>query len=232
MAWHLERRLRDLGFDVKQINSRTMEHLDTEADLHIVAVSDNGITDVMRVVAEKVSRPDAIIAHTSGSMPLVSLEGKKSAVLYPMQTFTREREVDMSRVPVFVDADDDEALEGITEFSRRLSDNVHRADENTRTALHVAAVFSCNYINHLLHITEHLLEKTGFELPLYEPLIRETIDKAFSCGPHHAQTGPARRRDLETLWRHMDMLNATPHARQLYKMMAQQIINIYRQQDE
>jgi hypothetical protein len=53
------------------------------------------------------------------------------------------------------------------------------------------------------------------------------ITKSLSIGPENAQTGPARRGDLETLDRHMDFLKDDETVSELYKIISQDIVDRY-----
>ena len=233
VATHLGKWLEEKGHDTVAVSSRTLDGIQPDAPLSIIAVTDGAIPEVAAKVAAKVTALDAIIAHTSGASQLADLQlpGRRTAVIYPMQTFTKGRELNYDEIPLFIEASDPLTEARVREWAMTVSPHVHTLGSDERARLHVAAVFACNYFNHLLHIAEHLLEEEGMELGVLTPLVRETVDKALATGPEVAQTGPARRHDLTTLWRHMRLLEHRPHALRLYRIMAQQIMSLYKEEE-
>lgn len=107
--------------------------------------------------------------------------------------------VDLSEVPFFTEASTEAALAVADGLASVLSEHVVHADASRRRALHIAGVLSCNFPNYLLECAGKVLADAGFGLDVVAPLVRTTIAKAFDVGPHDAQTGPARRGDIEVL---------------------------------
>jgi predicted short-subunit dehydrogenase-like oxidoreductase (DUF2520 family) len=101
---------------------------------------------------------------------------------------------------------------------------VFEVDARNRYAIHLAAVFACNFTNHLIHISEHILNDQGFDLQLLRPLIAETLNKSLDLGPADAQTGPAARGDSDVINRHMVYLENTGYD-DIYRLITQQIID-------
>ena len=60
-----------------------------------------------------------------------------------------------------------------------------------------------------------------------EPLVRETVNKAFSMGAEKALTGPARRGDKETINKHLNLLKDYNEEKEIYKLLTNYIINKY-----
>ncbi len=177
------------------------------ADIYLVAVSDRAVAEV----AETLPVPrGAVVAHTAGSVPLEALPAKfaRRAVVYPLQTFTRGRRVDFSEVPLFVEAATPELQADLEEFARRLSRRVFFADSGRRAQLHLAAVFVCNFVNHMYVVGERVMNGAGLDFELLKPLIAETTAKALAAAsPAMVQTGPAVRNDRPTLQRHREQLD-------------------------
>ncbi len=177
-----------------------------EADIYILAVSD----DAVGSIAEQIERyiPEgSIVVHCAGSVGLdcEAIDG----VIYPMQTFTAGRRVNFYEVPLFIEArDESNHLSIIKEVAEALSDRVFNLDSEQRRYLHLGAVFACNFTNAMLTACSEVLEPSGVSLDIYKPLVEETIAKAFAKGntPQKAQTGAARRGDLQTQAKHIEML--------------------------
>ena len=114
--------------------------LTKDADIYIISVKDDAIPDI----AKQAGNSDALWVHTSGSVPMEALSSisPRYGVLYPMQTFSNEIDVDMEKVPVFIEGNDPESLDKIRLFAERISPNVREADSEARKKLHIAAVFA------------------------------------------------------------------------------------------
>ncbi len=185
-----------------------LEHFKA-ADLYIIAVSDSAVESVVKGLNYPAG---AKVAHCAGSVAMGSADG----VLYPMQTLTAGRRVNMREVALFVEGDPIIEL-----VARILSDRVLEIDSNKRRQLHLAAVFACNFTNAMLSATEQVLEGSGADLSLYESLVRETIDKAFESSPRAAQTGAARRGDEVIQSNHKEMLEGD--LKQIYQIISKYI---------
>ena len=62
---------------------------------------------------------------------------------------------------------------------------------------------------------------------MLKPLILETAEKIMNVKPNDAQTGPARRNDIEVINQHLEMLKITEYE-ELYKMLSKMITNRYK----
>lgn len=177
------------------------------ADIYLLAVSDRAVAEV---AASLPIPPDAVVAHTAGSVPLEALPAKfaRRAVFYPLQTFTSGRRIDFGEVPLFIEASTPELQAEMERFAHRITRHVHHADSARRAQLHLAAVFVCNFVNHMYAVGEGLLGDAGLDFDLLKPLIAETTAKALdAASPAAVQTGPAVRGDEPTQQRHAAMLD-------------------------
>ena len=93
--------------------------------------------------------------------------------------------------------------------------------------LHLAGVFSCNFVNHMLAISQMLAEENEFDFKLLKPLVVETIEKALAGNPLDSQTGPAVRGDSETIKKHVALLSRIDDdLRDLYLALSTSILNL------
>ncbi len=188
-----------------------------EADIYLIAVSDVAISRV----AETLSfGNDAVVVHTAGSVGIDELpvQIKNRGAFYPLQTFTQGREVDFREIPVFIEGNNPYAVKVLTDLAKTLSDQVHKADSAQRMKLHLAAVFACNFANHMYAIAQGLLAENGMPMDIIKPLIAETAAKALdSAKAADVQTGPAARNDYATKDKHMEFLSNHPQLQNLYK---------------
>ena len=140
-----------------------------------------------------------------------------------MQTFSKDKRVNFSEIPCFVEADNEETLEVVKALSASVSQRVYTLDSASRRHLHLAAVFACNFVNHCYAISEQLLLNNGIPFNVMYPLIDETASKVHLMSPKQAQTGPALRYDKSVIESQAKMLDPTPLFRQIYETMSASI---------
>lgn len=212
------------AFNVEAVNSRTLEGLPEYSDVIIIAVKDDAIAEV----ASRLKGKCGILCHTSGSIPIDVLTGcaPHIGVLYPMQTFSKNVELDYSSIPFFAEASDSDTEKCLAALASTVSDKVCHADSAGRKRLHIAAVFACNFANHLVAIADSLLHEDGLDYRVLLPLLHQTVDKLDRVSPHEAQTGPASRHDLGVINSHLSMLSRHPDYQRLYRLLSDSIINL------
>lgn len=193
-----------------------------DADIVVAAVSDDALPTVARKLAMRYS--NALLVHTAGSVPMkiwADVGAERYGVFYPMQTFSKGKSVDFSRVGIFVEACDEGAFVVLETLARRLTQKVFRATSSQRGYLHVAAVFSCNFTNAMYRMASELLAAHGLPFEAMLPLIDETAAKLHHLSPAEAQTGPAARGDKEILARQSAMLDGV--YREVYDLVSEYI---------
>ena len=200
--------------------------LRSDADFYLVCVADDGIRDVVKGI----KGVSGVIASTSGSISLIDFKSctvtGAVGVFYPLQTFTKEADLDISHVPFLIEASDKETTRKLKKLASLVSDKVFEADSELRVHLHLAAVFSNNFVNHLWTLADgYLKDKTGFDIHILEPLLKETLRKALASSPAKAQTGPARRNDRLIIEKHLDMLD--DGKAEIYRLLSESIIKTY-----
>ena len=194
-----------------------------KADIYILAVSDGALPEL----SAKLPFSNALIAHTSGSVALSALDPKnRCAVFYPLQTFSKNRMVDYSHVPVCLEWEHATDQELLTALAHCISPNCYTIDSAQRKALHVAAVFVNNFVNHLYHIGEEICEEHQVPFDILKPLITETAEKAQHLSPRLGQTGPAIRNDQNTINTHLALVRQT-NQKEIYQLLTQSIQQTY-----
>lgn len=192
-----------------------------DADLYLVAVSDESIENVINHLAQ----PDRLIAHTSGTSDLnVSAASYRKGVFYPLQTFSKSKEVLFETVPICLEATSDFDYHLLEKVAGALSNSVYSISSEQRKSLHVAAVFVCNFVNHLYTQGEAICTDNNIDFSILKPLILETANKIMSVAPSEAQTGPAKRKDTLTINNHLHFLT-DENQKEIYKLLTQSIIN-------
>ena len=240
LATNLGLALHEAGHDVLAVFSRTMEHarilaerigsqptddicaLPNEADLFIVSVKDAVLTDVVQQLVQ--GREEQFFAHTAGSMPLELFQGmaRHYGVFYPMQSFSKERRINFSEIPVFLEASDVQTLTLLKTLSATLTPHVYELSTDERRYLHLAAVFACNFANHCYALSAEILQQHGLPFNVMLPLIDETARKVHHLSPLEAQTGPAVRYDLNVISKQQQLLD-DPDMKELYERLSKSI---------
>jgi len=197
-----------------------LDDLDPDAfDFIILTVPD----DKIKEVSDSLESTEAIVLHTSGANPISDLNKHvKHGVVYPLQTFSRTKEVDFDSIPIFLEGSE-EGEKDIFTFVRTFSNDVRLLTSTNRSKLHLAAVFACNFSNHMFHLSEKLLSDLDMKFQDILPLVEETFKKAIELNPSKSQTGPAMREDEETINHHIDMLK-DEHMENLYRILSESII--------
>ncbi len=241
VAWHLGKGLKRKGYLIREVYSRNEDsaqklanelgcfhtssllNLRQDTDLFILAVTDSAISSVVKELKLK----NQIVVHTAGSINMEALASLSSeyGILYPLQTFSKDIPLDLTRVPIFIEASGQTTLRLLEKLASDLSDIVRFADSRQRMMLHVAAVFASNYTNLMFTMASDILRKEGLNFDDLKPLITETSRKACLGDPAIAQTGPAKRNDLEVIQKHIDLLASQPEYAELYRLLAEKIIS-------
>ena len=240
VATHLSLALYKNGENIEQVYSRQIANAEilaervggkavdniadikVDADFYFISVKDDAIPNI--VANLRIMNPKAIVAHTAGSVALSVLSSKfaHSAVFYPMQTFTKSRELDFSVIPCFIEASDAATLNAVKSLAESISNRVVEADSAKRKTMHLAAVFACNMVNHCYHLAEKILADDNLDFSLLYPLIDETAKKAQLMSPKLAQTGPMIRYDKTVMNAQKAMLHDEDMI-ELYNIMAKSI---------
>jgi len=240
VGWHLGIILHEKGIRVLQVISRSrtscrelaglvhaesrtsLQQLSKEAGIIILAVPDNHIDEV----SDQCDFHDNLVVHTAGSVTMDIFKGRavNYGGLYSLMTFTRSKPVDFTSVPIFVEANTASNKSKLHTLARGLSREVMTINSEQRRHIHLAAVFACNFTNHMYTLAEAVLAQQGIPFELLKPLIRETTDKISSLSPREAQTGPAARNDTPTMEEHLRLLAGYPDIAELYRQISKSII--------
>jgi predicted short-subunit dehydrogenase-like oxidoreductase (DUF2520 family) len=190
-----------------------------DADIYIIAIPDDSIAAFSELLPLK----NKLVVHTSGSVSMDALsERNRKGVFYPLQTFSKNREVNFNNIPICVEATEPRDLKLLMNLGKSLSEKVVEVNSEERSKLHLAAVFVNNFVNHLYAIGDDILGKNELSFDLLHPLIEETANKIKTLAPSKVQTGPARRGDQKTIEKHLHLLKEGPKS-DLYQQLTASI---------
>jgi len=195
-------------------------------DLILVAVPDHMLGNVLENIK---CRSDTLVAHTAGSIGLEVFPEclSRKGVFYPLQTFSRERKVDFTDLPFLLETSDEQSSVLLEELATSIGGKAYFISTEKRIMLHLAAVFICNFTNHMLTGGKLVDEHAGIPFGIFYPLLKETVTKAIELGPEKSQTGPAVRDDQNTIEKHLELLSFSPELGRIYREMTTAIINYY-----
>jgi predicted short-subunit dehydrogenase-like oxidoreductase (DUF2520 family) len=239
VAWHLGIALKDKKIDFLQVLARTIEpakelagilnadytmdfdKINVHADLYIISVTDDAIDEIIK----KLYLQRQLVVHTAGSIPMSVFNGRfeNYGVFYPLQTFTKGREIHFEKVPVCIEANAQDNMNKLVQLAKLISQTVLIMDSEKRAKLHLAAVFACNFTNYMYSIADRILKKQGIDFSILHPLIIETALKAAEMKPAEAQTGPAVRNNRMLMDKQMKMLENDSAAREIYEILSDNI---------
>jgi predicted short-subunit dehydrogenase-like oxidoreductase (DUF2520 family) len=246
LARNLGHALKNAGHCIVQVYSPTLAHakklavmLDCNiytnninniignASCYIIAIKDDAIADIVKLL----NVGNGLVVHTSGSTSVDVLKGyfKYYGVFYPFQTFTNEL-LSFQNIPIFIESPISECASQLKELGRTISQRVSVLSSADRLKLHVSAVFACNFLNHMLVLSNKLLNEVNLNFTTLRTLVEQTITNAFSTSnPIYAQTGPASRNDLNIINKHIELLASHPSIQTIYQQLTDSIL---KQQNE
>jgi predicted short-subunit dehydrogenase-like oxidoreductase (DUF2520 family) len=213
-----------LAYHVKAEAIDNLEQINPETDLFVIAVKD----DAIELIATELTKYNKLIVHTSGatSLQILQKHTQNAGVFYPLQTFSKTRELNFNTVPLCIEGADEKIASTLNELAYTITQNVYRINSDQRKTLHVAAVFACNFPNYLYYLSQQLLAEKQLPFDLLRPLILETAEKIQGHLPADVQTGPAVRNDEKTMAAHLEQLQQNPDLQEIYMLLSQGIIKM------
>ncbi len=208
-------------YNTRAIDDNDFSNEDTE--IIIVAVKDDNLREIVSDIS---APPNAQLIHCSGFAHIDILDefDGSTGVFYPLQSFSKGRKASFREIPICIESFDEELADKLLILAKSISRNVSFVTSEKRKKLHLAAVFANNFVNYMLSISDEILTNSNLSISLLEPLVSETLYKAFAIGPYEAQTGPAKRGDMDTIQEHMELLREKPELAELYELISKQII--------
>ncbi|RXP53060.1 DUF2520 domain-containing protein [Lutibacter sp. HS1-25] len=238
LAFHLTNEcLKSNAINLVQVYSRNIENIEylksktsithnlknlKEADIYIIAVSDNAIADV----SSQLMLQNKLVVHTSGAIGLNELKSQSNkGVFYPLQSFSKSKKIDFTTIPICIEAENKKDLKILEKLAKLVSNKVYYISSDQRKSLHVSAVFVNNFVNHMYYIGNEICNSNNIPFEILAPLINETSKKIESLTPFEAQTGPAKRNDTKTIEEHLSSLNK--NQQDIYKLITKSIQELY-----
>jgi len=190
-----------------------------DVDLYIIAVTDGAVAEI----SKNLPFENRFVVHTSGSVSLHDLDKKNSrGVFYPLQSFSKDAEVDFNNVPFCIETEDKSKLQLLKNLAESIGSKHYKITTEQRQTLHLSAVFINNFANQLYRIAHEISDAKSINFDILKPLITETANKVQEISPYRAQTGPAKRNDMKTLKKHFKLIENEEHA-EIYELLTNSI---------
>jgi predicted short-subunit dehydrogenase-like oxidoreductase (DUF2520 family) len=193
----------------------------SKADITMIMITDSAVSEISSLIPYQ----NTLVVHTSGSLEMNCLNSKnRKGVFYPLQTFSKQKPIDFSKIPLAIEAEKPKDYIKLIDLALLFSKHIYSIDSEQRKALHVSAVFACNFVNHLYQISADICQEHQIPFEILKPLIQETAEKIKWLTPKEAQTGPAKRKDFSTLEKHNHFLLNNSH-KEIYNILSKSIID-------
>jgi len=250
LAHHLVPALHKIGCDISQVWSRTLIHanalahkvnssaiddlqqIEDDSELYLIMVKDDALSSVCMSLPPL--NPNAIIAHSSGAGSIDLLENLTQhwGCFYPLQSFRKTQESKLSEVPFLVNGNNEYTIRELRILARQLSTRVSSCSDENRLRYHLSAVFINNFTNHLACLAKDFLQDHELDPKYLDTISKTTFDKIINHDPCQSQTGPAIRKDLDLISRHLKLLSDKNSMQDVYRMLSDNIINTYHNSED
>ncbi len=205
----------------------SLNKISENIDIIIISISDSALKEIDLPRFSD----NTIICHTSGSVNMDILNKHNNyGVFYPLQTFSKDIEVDIADIPFCIEGNTQENQDKLMSLASVLSNNVSIVTSLEREKMHLAAVFINNFTNAMYSIAEDLMQESGLNFDYLKPLIKETANKAIKHSPREIQTGPAVRNDKSIINKHIRDLNNNEEYANIYKQLSDLIYKLKKKQ--
>ena len=234
LAWHLSQAFHKAGLHIDAHFSRnsletlgwklfySWDEMPTDIDLYLLAVPDTSIAEAANHISS-----EAAVVHFSGGSSINLIPQRHRSICWPCQTLTRGTVIDYATIPVLFECADEDTELIIEQTLKKAWGTWTKADGKQRLTAHAAAVFSNNFTNHMQHIAHQLLHEANLPTRLLHPMVEAHMKLLDKHEPSEVQTGPAKRNDIETIHRHIALLQSHPDWKKLYETISEDIINTY-----
>ncbi len=198
-----------------------LSNVDSTADIYLITIADKAI----ETITNKLHLNNKLVLHTAGSVDKNILKNASTnyGVLYPIQSIRKDMSLE-TKIPLLIDANDIDAFNQLNIFANSLSTEVTKGDDLQRLNLHSAAVFANNFVNYMYVQSAIICEENHLDFKLLQPLIEETAMRLRANHPKDVFTGPAKRKDFETIQKHQQALANQPRLLDLYNTITKMIM--------
>lgn len=203
---------------------------DEDGHFCFLAIRDTAIASI----ADQFQFQHSTLIHTAGasSLQLLGEHSKYKAVFWPIYSIVADNTKSLNQIPIAVEGNKPETEKAILSIAESISQKAFIASENQRLHLHLAAVFTNNFCNHLMSIAQEICTHQHISFDYLQPIIAQTFERLKTESANEVQTGPAIRDDKMTMQKHLEMLKGSPEWALLYQSLSASIRKMYKGNEE
>lgn len=218
---------------------KSIENLVNDSDVLFLTVPDGIIEEVWNEI-KKLEISGKIVCHCSGALSSkvfsdISERGSFGYSIHPLFAVSDKYE-SYKELPdsYFTIEGSPEKIDTVKELFENMGNTVCIISSEDKVKYHAAAAIASNLVVGLIGLSEQLLEECGFEEDAAHhaltPIIQGNIHHILKDGVVKALTGPIERNDVETIKKHLSVLQGD--AKQIYKTASRQVIKIAKKKNE
>lgn len=203
----------------------SINHIDDSTDLIILAITDDAISSIDHLIPQQFT-----VVHTAGAVSIDQLHRPSRGVIWTLQTLRKNQMVRLGDAPFFIESTNEETQNKIEHFLNFFGAKAHHSSSESRSKIHLAAVFANNFSNHLFTLANEILKKENIPFDVLLPILTVQIEKLKTKDSKDIQTGPAFRNDQFTISKHLELLKDSPELSEVYACLTEAIIKFYHDQ--
>ena len=210
-----------------QSSATTIHEAKLSAGVVWICVPDDAIAAMAQQIASEHDWRGKIAVHSSGALSSDVLEplrrkGAEVASAHPLMTFVSSSQPKLKGVPFALEGTA-KALAAIESIITDFDAQAFRIARTEKPAYHAFGFFSSPAIVTLIAAAIDVGKLAGLDRKraraLMEPIVRQTIDNCFLTSPQQAFSGPVRRGDVETIRKHLEVLQQQPDLLEVYRSL-------------
>ncbi|MCI9565960.1 MAG: DUF2520 domain-containing protein [Eubacterium sp.] len=214
-------------------NYSKIELLVKDSDVLFLTVTDGMIETVWNQIKD-IDIREKIICHTSGALSSevfsdISKHGSFGFSIHPLfavsDKYQSYKELSGS---YFTIEGSKEKIEDMKSLFENFGNTVCIISKEDKVKYHGAAAIASNLVVGLIGLSEQLLVECGFDKEsahnALSPIIKGNVSHIIDDGCEMALTGPVERNDIETVKKHLAVLEGNSHT--VYRTVSREVLNI------
>ncbi len=214
-------------------NYSKIELLVKDSDVLFLTVTDGMIETVWNQIKD-IDIREKIICHTSGALSSevfsdISKHGSFGFSIHPLfavsDKYQSYKELSGS---YFTIEGSIEKIEDMKSLFENFGNTVCIISKEDKVKYHGAAAIASNLVVGLIGLSEQLLVECGFDKEsahnALSPIIKGNVSHIIDDGCEMALTGPVERNDIETVKKHLAVLEGNSHT--VYRTVSREVLNI------
>ncbi|MDG1840931.1 MAG: DUF2520 domain-containing protein [Crocinitomicaceae bacterium] len=204
----------------KKLNTKFEKLNQITSEMIFVCVSDDAINSICNNIPK-----EKTIIYASGVIPLNEIKQANAGVFYPLQTISKNSLNASTKFPILIESKTPELKGFLTNLAAKITTKVKYVNSEERIKIHLAATFINNFSNHLIFLGQQYAKDQHLDDAIFNDLIQETFNKLNFISAYDAQTGPSKRKDIQTIQKHLDLL--PENLKSIYLKISENISKTY-----